>query len=175
MQVGDRRGTGMPLRRRRGLLTGTAALAAAGWTAGLGGSWMLRPAWGQSGGGIRMGIATDITGPLAPSGNSNWQVAQLAVEQINKAGGVAGKQIELFLEDTASDPKTAVGNVRKLIQQHKVNVVLGGITSAMRQAIKDPIVNRGRTLYIYPQLYEGLECTRHLYNVGPRRRSNAMN
>jgi len=46
-------------------------------------------------------------------------------------------------------------------------VVLGGITSAMRQAIKDPIVNRGRTLYIYPQLYEGQECTKSLFCTGP--------
>ena len=37
----------------------------------------------------------------------------------------------------------------------------------MRQAIKDPIVNRGKTLYIYPQLYEGQECTKHLFNTGP--------
>ena len=46
-------------------------------------------------------------------------------------------------------------------------MVLGGITSAMRQAIKDPIVNRGRTLYIYPQLYEGQECTKNLFCTGP--------
>jgi branched-chain amino acid transport system substrate-binding protein len=89
------------------------------------------------------------------------------VEQINKGGGILGKPIELYLEDTATDEKVAVGNVRKLIQERKVDVVLGGITSSMRQAIKDPIVNRGRTLYIYPQLYEGLECTKHLYCTGP--------
>ena len=116
---------------------------------------------------IKMGIATDITGAIAPGGNANWQVAQFTVEQINNAGGIGGRQIELFLEDTASDPKIAVGNVRKLIQEHKVDVVLGGITRAMRQAIKDPIVNRGRTLYIYPQLYEGQECTKHLFCTGP--------
>jgi len=89
------------------------------------------------------------------------------VEQINLGGGILGRPIELYLEDTASDPKIAVGNVRKLIQEHKVDVVLGGITSAMRQAIKDPIVNRGRTLYIYPQLYEGQECTKYLFCTGP--------
>ncbi len=154
-------------RRRRGFLFGASALAAAGWTAGGTGSWFLPAAWGQGKKTIRMGIATDITGPIAPSGNSNWQVAQLAVEQINAAGGIAGRPVELFLEDTASDPKAAVANVRKLIQRDKVDVVLGGITSAMRQAIKDPIVNRGRTLYIYPQLYEGQECTKHLFNTGP--------
>ena len=150
--------------RRR--LMGASALGAAGWIAG-GGGWLLRPEKAYAADPIKMGIATDITGAIAPSGNANWQVAQFTVEQINKAGGIGGRPIELYLEDTASDPKIAVGNVRKLIQERKVNVVLGGITSAMRQAIKDPIVNRGRTLYIYPQLYEGQECTKFLYCTGP--------
>ncbi len=161
-----RSGTGPSLGRRR-LLTGTGALAAAGWIGEIAGGWVLRPRWAHAAGSIKMGIATDITGPIAPSGNADWQVAQFAVEQINQAGGISGRPIELFLEDTASDPKTAVGNVRRLIQQRKVDVVLGAITSAMRQAIKDPIVNRGRTLYIYPQLYEGQECTKFLFCTGP--------
>ncbi|HSA82306.1 MAG TPA: substrate-binding protein, partial [Geminicoccaceae bacterium] len=146
---------------------GAGALGAAGWVAGLGGGWLLRPKWGHAARAIKMGIATDITGPIAFQGNANWQVAQLAVQQINDAGGVLGQPIELYLEDTASDPGIAVGNVRKLIQQHKVDVVCGGITSAMREAIKNPIVRRGNTLYIYPQLYEGQECTEHLYCTGP--------
>ncbi len=161
-----RSGTGPSLGRRR-LLAGTGALAAAGWIGEIAGGWVLRPRWAHAAGSIKMGIATDITGPIAPSGNADWQVAQFAVEQINQAGGISGRPIELFLEDTASDPKTAVGNVRRLIQQRKVDVVLGAITSAMRQAIKDPIVNRGRTLYIYPQLYEGQECTKFLFCTGP--------
>lgn len=165
-EAGNTNGAG-PMNDRRRLLTGAGALAASGWIAGVAGGWLLKPTWGHAAGPIKMGIATDITGAIAPSGNANWQVAQFAVEQINKAGGIAGQPIELFLEDTASDPKIAVGNVRKLIQERKVDVVLGGITSAMRQAIKDPIVNRGRTLYIYPQLYEGLECTKNLFCTGP--------
>jgi ABC-type branched-subunit amino acid transport system substrate-binding protein len=152
---------------RRRLLRGSAALTAAGWLGGLASGFLLRPKWAHADGPIKMGIATDITGPIAPGGNANWQVAQYAVEQINLGGGILGRPIELRLEDTASDPKIAVGNVRKLIQEHKVDVVLGGITSAMRQAIKDPIVNRGRTLYIYPQLYEGQECTKYLFCTGP--------
>ncbi len=152
---------------RRGFLSSAAALSAAGWVGSVAGGLVLRPGWAHAAGPIKMGIATDITGAIAPSGNANWQVAQFAVEEINKAGGILGQPIELYLEDTASDPKIAVGNVRKLIQERKVDVVLGGITSAMRQAIKDPIVNRGKTLYIYPQLYEGQECTKFLYNTGP--------
>lgn len=152
---------------RRGFLRSAGALTIAGWTAGFSGGWVLRPRWGHAAGPIKMGIATDITGPIAQAGLPNWQAAQLAVEQINTTGGILGQPIELFLEDTASDPKIAVGNVRRLVQDHKVDVVLGGITSAMRQAIKDPIVNRGRTLYIYPEAYEGLECTKYLFNTGP--------
>ena len=152
---------------RRRFLTGSSALAASGWVAGVAGGWLLKPDFAHAAGPIKMGIATDITGAIAPSGNANWQVAQFAVEQINKGGGILGQPIELYLEDTASDPKIAVGNVRKLIQDRKVDVILGGITSAMRQAIKDPIVNRGKTLYIYPQLYEGQECTPFLFNTGP--------
>lgn len=150
--------------RRR--LMGASALGAAGWIAA-GSGWLLAPRGARAADAIKMGIATDITGAIAPSGNADWQVAQFTVERINKGGGILGRQIELHLADTASDPKIAVGNVRKLIQEHKVDVVLGGITSAMRQAIKDPIVNRGRTLYIYPQLYEGQECTKYLYCTGP--------
>jgi branched-chain amino acid transport system substrate-binding protein len=152
---------------RRGFLKGGGALAAAGWAvAGTG--WVLRPDWANAQvGPIKMGIATDITGAFAPSGNANWQTAQFTVKRINDAGGILGRPIELYLEDTASDPGTAVGNVRRLVQQAEVDVILGGITSAMREAIKNPIVRRGKTLYIYPQLYEGQECTEYLYCTGP--------
>ncbi len=74
---------------RRRLLTGSSALAASGWVAGVAGGWLLRPSFSHAAGPIKMGIATDITGAIAPSGNANWQVAQYAIEQINsKSGGM---------------------------------------------------------------------------------------
>ena len=73
----------------------------------------------------------------------------------------------MILEDTATNEQLAVTKVRKLVTQDKVDVVFGGITSSMRNAIKDTIVNRGKTLYIYPQLYEGKECTPYLFCTGP--------
>ena len=91
----------------------------------------------------------------------------MVIKEINDAGGLLGRPLELFIEDTASNESVAVGNVRKLIQRDKVDLVLGGITSSMRNAIKDVIVTRGKTLYIYPQLYEGKECTPYLFCTGP--------
>ena len=116
---------------------------------------------------IKVGIATDLTGPIGYAGNADANVAKMVIKEINDAGGLLGRPLELFIEDTASNESVAVGNVRKLIQRDKVDLVLGGITSSMRNAIKDVIVARGKTLYIYPQLYEGKECTPYLFCTGP--------
>ena len=148
---------------RRGLGAGLGTWAAVG-----SGSWVLRPGWANAASGpIKIGIATDITGAIAYAGNSCWQTAQLVVEEINANGGIADRPVELHLEDTASNEAVAVRNVRRLIQRERVDIVLGGVASSMREAIKDPIVTRGRTLYVYPQLYEGRECTPFLFNTGP--------
>lgn len=151
---------------RRGFLRGSGALAAAGWAAVAGG-WVLRPDWAHAASPIKIGIATDVTGALAPSGNSYWQTAQLAVKRINDAGGILGRPVELHLEDTASDNGVAVSNARRLVQQSQVDVVLGGILSSTREALINPIARRGKTLYIYPQLYEGGECTKNVFCTGP--------
>src|ERR1700751_5181648 len=132
------------------------------------GSWVIRPDWANAASDpIKVGIATDLTGPIGYAGNADAKVAKMVVKSINDAGGLLGRPLELFIEDTASNESVAVGNVRKLIQRDKVDLVLGGVTSSMRNAIKDVIVARGKTLYIYPQLYEGKECTPYLFCTGP--------
>jgi branched-chain amino acid transport system substrate-binding protein len=156
--------SGRPSMTRRSLLTGAAWAASA---VALGrGSFIVPPAWGQ-GNPIKVGIATDLTGPIGFAGNANANLAKMVVADINAQGGVLGRSIQLFIEDTASNESVAVNNVRKLIQRDHVDVVFGGITSSMRNAIKDVIVARGKTLYIYPQLYEGQECTPFIYCTGP--------
>jgi ABC-type branched-subunit amino acid transport system substrate-binding protein len=153
------------LSRRRFL--GSFAFASTAIATGVG-SWVIRPDWANAAQGpIKVGIATDLTGPIAYAGNADANVAKMVVKEINDAGGLLGRPLELYVEDTASNESVAVGNVRKLIQRDKVDVVLGGVTSSMRNAIKDVIVSRGKTLYIYPQLYEGKECTPYLFCTGP--------
>ena len=147
-------------------------LASAAWMSGAVatgvGSWAIPARWANAAEGpIKIGIATDLTGAIGFAGNANANIAKMVVKDINDAGGVLGRPLELHIEDTASNESVAVANVRKLIQRDKVDVVLGGITSSMRNAIKDVIVTRGKTLYIYPQLYEGKECTPYLFCTGP--------
>lgn len=141
--------------------------ALAGWVALGGGSYLLNPRGAWAADPIKVGIATDLTGPIGYAGIPNSNVAKMVIDEVNAAGGLLGRPLQIVLEDTASNEQVAVTRVRKLIQKDKVDVVFGGITSSMRNAIKDTIVNRGKTLYIYPQLYEGLECTKYLYCTGP--------
>ena len=145
--------------QRASLLSGIIALG--------GGSYLLNPKGAWAADPIKVGIATDLTGPISWGGIPNSQVARMAIEQINTSGGLLGRPIQMILEDTATNEQLAVTKVRKLVTQDKVDVVFGGITSSMRNAIKDTIVNRGKTLYIYPQLYEGKECTPYLFCTGP--------
>jgi ABC-type branched-subunit amino acid transport system substrate-binding protein len=146
-------------------------LGSAAWMAGAvamgAGSWVLRPEWGHAATPIKVGIATDLTGAIGYAGHANANIARLVVQEINGRGGVLGRPLELHVEDTASNESVAVANVRKLVQRDRVDVVFGGITSSMRNAIKDVIVTRGRTLYVYPQLYEGQECTPYIFCTGP--------
>jgi len=141
--------------------------ALAGMVALGGGSYLYNPENASAADAIKVGIATDLTGPISWGGIPNSQVAKMVIDEINAAGGLLGRSLQMVLEDTATNEQLAVTKVRKLVTQDKVDVVFGGITSSMRNAIKDTIVNRGKTLYIYPQLYEGLECTKYLYCTGP--------
>lgn len=145
--------------QRTSLLSGMVALG--------GGSYLLNPEGAWAAAPIKVGIATDLTGAISWGGIPNSQVAKMVIDDINKNGGLLGRPLQMILEDTATNEQLAVTKVRKLVTQDRVDVVFGGITSSMRNAIKDTIVNRGKTLYIYPQLYEGKECTPFLFCTGP--------
>jgi ABC-type branched-subunit amino acid transport system substrate-binding protein len=145
--------------QRASLLSGMIALGGGSYLYSPKGVWAANP--------IKVGIATDLTGAISWGGIPNSQVAKMAIDEINKNGGLLGRPLQMILEDTATNEQLAVTKVRKLVTQDKVDVVFGGITSSMRNAIKDTIVNRGKTLYIYPQLYEGKECTPYLFCTGP--------
>ena len=115
----------------------------------------------------RVGIITDQTGPLSFMGIANTNVAKMVVDDINAEGGLLGHPIELFIEDSATEDGAAEAAAVKLVEQERVDVILGGIYSSTRQAIKRPAVDQGNTLYIYPEQYEGQECHPLIFCTGP--------
>ena len=116
---------------------------------------------------IKVGVITDQTGPLSFLGIANANVAKMVINDINAKGGLLGRKIDLCLEDSATTDSVAEAKARKLVQQDQVDVILGGIYSSTRQAIKGPAVVEGRKLYIYPEQYEGEECHPLLFCTGP--------
>ena len=116
---------------------------------------------------IKVGVITDQTGPLSFLGIANANVAKMVINDINAKGGLLGRKIDLYFEDSATTDSVAEAKARKLVQQDQVDVILGGIYSSTRQAIKIPAVVEGRKLYIYPEQYEGEECHPLLFCTGP--------
>ena len=114
-----------------------------------------------------MGVIADQTGPLSFIGLANANVARMVVGDINAKGGLLGRHLELHLEDSATDDAVAAAEARKLVEQDEVDVILGGIYSSTRQAIKGPAVVEGKTLYIYPEQYEGQESDPLIFCTGP--------
>src|SRR6266436_3303081 len=125
---------------------------------------MTTPLVGRS---IKVGVITDMTGPLSFLGVANANVARMVINDINAKGGLLGRPVGLYLEDSATTDSVAETKARKLVQEDRVDVILGGIYSSTRQAIKGPAVVEGKKLYIYPEQYEGQESDPLIFCTGP--------
>jgi len=116
---------------------------------------------------IKVGVIADQTGPLSFVGIANANVARMVIDDINAKGGLLGRQIDLYLEDSATIDSVAEAKATKLVQHDQVDVIFGGIYSSTRQAIKGPAVTKGKKLYVYPEQYEGQECDPLIFCTGP--------
>ncbi len=104
---------------------------------------------GGNGRAIKVGMIAEQTGPLSIMGLANANVARMVIGDLNAKGCLLGRQIELYIEDgETNDAAAAAAKAAKLVEQSQVDVVFGGIYSSTRQAIKQQVVVKGRTLYI---------------------------
>ena len=115
----------------------------------------------------RVGLITDQTGALSFMGIANVNVAKMVTDDINARGGLLGRPVELYVEDSATDDHVAQTAAARLVREADVDVVVGGIYSSTRQAIKRPVVDEAEKLYIYPEQYEGQESHPLIFCTGP--------
>jgi urea transport system substrate-binding protein len=115
---------------------------------------------------IKIGALTDLTGAFGIVGKANEAIAKFTVGEINAAGGVLGRQLELIVVDGASDPAANAKVAGQLVNRDKVAMVIGGITSAEREAVKGIIAGRGKTMFVWTPSYEGGECDDNVWSVG---------
>ena len=108
---------------------------------------------GNSAGGetgpIKVGVYMDLSGQTSSFGQSSVNGIRMAADEINKAGGVNGRQIELVVEDDQGRPEQAATVVTKLINQDRVHAVLGEVASSNSLAAA-PIAQQAKIPMITP-------------------------
>ena len=104
-------------------------------------SLLASTSWAQTT--IRIGWLSSLTGPLSSAAIAENQGVQFAVDEINAAGGIGGKKIELITRDTASDPTKAVNFAQQLAFSDKVNVIIGPVNSGESLATVGIIAKAG--------------------------------
>lgn len=116
---------------------------------------------------IRFGHLTPRTGFLGPLGEYGVMAADLAVEEINAAGGVMGRKVELLKEDSVN-PQTASTKAERMIERDKVACIIGEISSASCLTIAQ-VASRNKTLFINTggnsDALRGKDCQRYMFHV----------
>jgi branched-chain amino acid transport system substrate-binding protein len=92
---------------------------------------------------VRIGITTILSGPTADRGQSEQYGAQLALNQINEAGGVLGRPVEAYYADNACKPDIGVPATQRLIEQDHVPVIIGALCTPVTHAI-EPVVQAAK-------------------------------
>lgn len=85
---------------------------------------------------IKLGIVAPMSGPNARYGAFSMHGAELAVKEINDAGGVNGHKIELYNADSQGTPVEGVSATRRLIDQDEVDFVIGDVSSSVTLAMQ---------------------------------------
>ena len=114
---------------------------------------------------IVVGILHSETGPMAVSERSMIDAEVLALEEINRSGGLLGRPVRWVIADGASDWPTFARQAERLIHEEGVQVIFGCWTSACRKGVL-PVVEAADHLLLYPMAYEGLEQSPNIVYTG---------
>ena len=114
---------------------------------------------------IRVGNILDQTGGLNIYSLKQIKALAMAVDELNQAGGLLGRPLELFFYDSQSNNQLNSQYATQALVRDKVQVIHGGITSSSREVMR-PIVRKFGGLLFYNSLYEGGVCDRRHVNTG---------
>ena len=118
---------------------------------------------------VKIGLDDTFTGTYAQLGKNEQIGAQLAVDQMNKKGGILGRKVELVSEDsTSADTGVAVQKAHKLLDRDKVDFLLGNVNSAMALAIGEVAGQAGKLLVVtggHTDAVTGTDCHWNVFRV----------
>ncbi|KJS34008.1 MAG: branched-chain amino acid ABC transporter substrate-binding protein [Rhodospirillaceae bacterium BRH_c57] len=137
-------------------LAAATALAAVGAVSAL-------PAWAADT--IKVGILHSLSGTMAISETTLKDAMLMMIDDLNKQGGLLGKQVEPVVVDPASNWPLFAEKARELLEKDKVDVMFGCWTSVSRKSVL-PVVEDLNGLLFYPVQYEGEESSRNVFYTG---------
>ncbi len=105
---------------------------------------------------IKIGMATTLSGSIALFGEANRNAAELAVDQLNEAGGVLGRPVELIVADDQAAPEEGVRIARDLIIDEGVSMLLGPVSSGVALAISEVSAERQVPFIVHTSNTEAL-------------------
>ena len=114
---------------------------------------------------IKVGILHSLSGTMAISETALKETALMAIEEINKSGGVMGKKLEPVVVDPASNWPLFAEKARQLLTKDKVAVTFGCWTSVSRKSVL-PVYKELNGLLFYPVQYEGEELEKNVFYTG---------
>jgi len=122
---------------------------------------------------VRVGVLYSKTGATSTIGKSQLQGTLLAVDEINEAGGLDGRELVPVSYDAQSNPSTYARLAERLIVEDKVNVIFGCYMSSSRKAVL-PLIEKWNKLLFYPTLYEGFEFSNNIIYTGAAPNQNSV-
>lgn len=114
---------------------------------------------------IKVGIMFSLRGPMAGGGSAADDAAHLAIDELNKQGGLLGRPIVAVDGDNESDYGKCAKIAEKFITEDRVCAIFGTRASSNRKAVK-PIVEKHDNLLFYPMQFEGLEESPNIIYLG---------
>ena len=120
---------------------------------------------------IRIGVVTPLSGTYAGIGQQVKWGLDLAARQINAAGGVAGRPLELIYEDEEANPAVAVQKAEKLFQVNKVDFLTGTVNSGSTLAVGQLAERNNRliaTTVSFADSITGDKCSPNVFRVNAR-------
>lgn len=124
---------------------------------------------------VKIGFVYIMSGPFATYGQFAKQGAELAIDEINKAGGINGRKIEAFFEDSAGKPDVGIRVIRKLVYENGVDIVAGLDSSGVASAVT-PIMKELKTPLIITHAatpdVTGKNCNRYVFRISLNENQN---
>lgn len=115
---------------------------------------------------VKIALNYPETGPYFKQGKDQWKAAHLAKEEINQAGGILNRPVELVTYNTNSSPDLAAQNALQAIDSHGVKMIFGGSSSAVAVAVSKVCEKKGVPFFgtlTYSTTVTGSEARRHTF------------